>query len=576
MSNHTIWYDCNTHPSCFLIAFDTVLQPLFSSAELYSFLESHDVSLRVFFEKLTDQCQKGTKHFELTMKDVIFVCSIERKLLDEKEILFVILQDQTDYFKTKKEHYIFQTVLDSFKGFGIMICDENSKILLLNDVSTTNDKTPKNDILGKEFTEVYGHQSSGILDTLKMQSPIIDKDNVYLTPTGRRIVAHGSVYPIKKDDHLVGVYAALQYQDTMFEMLNKISDFQQRNCKNHIRRANNTTYTIDNIIGHSDEIRQVITKIKTIAPITHLSILIYGETGTGKELFAQSIHNASPNQNEPFVAVNCAAIPDSLLESILFGTVKGAFTGSQNTPGLFESAGNGTLFLDEINLMSTNMQAKLLRVLQENTYTRIGDTQVRQAKCRIISALNKPPQECIEEKTLRADLYYRISTITLTLPTLRERKSDIEALANHFVSRYTDLYHLPPIRIHPSYLDKLLQYDWPGNIRELQHTIESSVVLLPKGEPLTSDYLPQHILGFDSKGNDILIPVAAPLTYRRNQEEYGDVDLRKALEEMETKIIRDALERHHWNVSKTAIALNLSRSNLQYRMNRLNILSHSV
>ena len=181
MSNHTIWYDCNTHPSCFLIALDTVLQPLFSSAELYSFLESHDVSLRVFFEKLTDQCQKGTKHFELTMKDVIFVCSIERKLLDEKEILFVILQDQTDYFKTKKEHYIFQTVLDSFKGFGIMICDENSKILLLNDVSTTNDKTPKNDILGKEFTEVYGHQSSGILDTLKMQSPIIDKDNVYLT-----------------------------------------------------------------------------------------------------------------------------------------------------------------------------------------------------------------------------------------------------------------------------------------------------------------------------------------------------------------------------------------------------------
>jgi arginine utilization regulatory protein len=222
-------------------------------------------------------------------------------------------------------------------------------------------------------------------------------------------------------------------------------------------------------------------------------VLIFGETGTGKELFAQSIHNSRPRANQPFVAINCAAVPESLLESILFGTVKGAFTGAQNTKGVFEQAGSGTLFLDEINSMPRAMQTKLLRVLQEKSVRRVGADYEIPVKCLIITSSNEQLEECVRNGTLRNDLYYRLALLRINIPPLREWGKDIEILARHFLKTKGRLYGKKNIGLSTDFLNYLYQHSWPGNVRELEHTIESCVAVAEDGEELHLYHLPPHL-----------------------------------------------------------------------------------
>ena len=235
--------------------------------------------------------------------------------------------------------------------------------------------------------------------------------------------------------------------------------------------------SLDNFIGSSPVIEKLKATIRTVAP-TASTVLIYGESGTGKELVARAVHSCSTRATEPFVSINCGAFPETLLESELFGYVKGAFTGaSQNKRGLFEVASGGTIFLDEIGEMSLSMQVKLLRVLQERTIRPVGGTQETPVDVRVIAATNRDLREMIANGTFREDLYYRVSVIPIQVPALRERREDVELLANHFLKKYSTAAQKSILRISQESLDALKAFDWPGNVRQLENTIERAVAM---------------------------------------------------------------------------------------------------
>src|SRR5262252_3231739 len=244
-----------------------------------------------------------------------------------------------------------------------------------------------------------------------------------------------------------------------------------------LKRDAATRNSLDNIVGSSPALEKLKATIRTVAP-TGSTVLIYGESGTGKELVARAVHACSPRSGEAFVSINCGAFPETLLESELFGYVKGAFTGaSQNKRGLFEVASGGTIFLDEIGEMSLSMQVKLLRVLQERTIRPVGGTQETPVDVRVIAATNRDLREMIANGTFREDLYYRVSVIPIQVPPLRERRDDIELLANHFLKKYANSAQKSILRIRPESLEALKSFGWPGNVRQLENTIERAVAM---------------------------------------------------------------------------------------------------
>jgi two-component system, NtrC family, response regulator PilR len=245
--------------------------------------------------------------------------------------------------------------------------------------------------------------------------------------------------------------------------------------------------SLDNIIGSSPVIEKLKATIRTVAP-TASTVLIYGESGTGKELVARAVHSCSTRSTQPFVSINCGAFPETLLESELFGYVKGAFTGaSQNKRGLFEVSGGGTIFLDEIGEMSVSMQVKLLRVLQERTIRPVGSTQEMPVDVRVIAATNRDLREMVANGTFREDLYYRVSVIPIQVPGLRERRDDVALLANHFLKKYAGAAQKSILRIGQESLDALRDFDWPGNVRQLENTIERAVAM-ETGDELRIDF----------------------------------------------------------------------------------------
>jgi two-component system response regulator PilR (NtrC family) len=244
-----------------------------------------------------------------------------------------------------------------------------------------------------------------------------------------------------------------------------------------LKRDAATRNSLANIIGDGPAIEKLKNTIRTVAP-TVSTVLIYGESGTGKELVARAVHSCSPRSSEPFVSINCGAFPETLLESELFGYVKGAFTGaSQNKRGLFEVASGGTIFLDEIGEMSVSMQVKLLRVLQERTIRPVGGTQETAVDVRVIAATNRDLREMVADNTFREDLYYRVSVIPIQVPPLRERREDVELLANHFLKKYAAAAQKSILRIKPESLEALRAFAWPGNVRQLENTIERAVAM---------------------------------------------------------------------------------------------------
>ena len=316
------------------------------------------------------------------------------------------------------------------------------------------------------------------------------------------------------------------------------------------------------IIGQSEAIKSVIEEAKR-ATRTASSVLIVGETGTGKELFAQSIHNGSSRSHAPFLAQNCAAIPESLIESVLFGTKKGAFTGALDKPGLFEQADGGTLLLDEINSLPPSLQAKLLRVLQEKRVRRIGGTQDKKVDVRIIATINEDPIEAIQQNRMRKDLFYRLSVVSLFIPPLRDRKGDLILLINKFIDKYNKLFRLNVEKLSSEAEHILLQHDWPGNVRELEHTIEGAMNLILDDDVIHVHDLPYRLRKKYYNQSEVYKQIKA-----QKLEKHQSQSLQEKMNDVEKQYIQYALTENNHNISKTAKFLGMSRQSLQYRLKK--------
>jgi arginine utilization regulatory protein len=288
--------------------------------------------------------------------------------------------------------------------------------------------------------------------------------------------------------------------------------------------------------------------------------LIIGETGTGKELFAQSMHNHSPRANKPFVAINCAAIPENLLESTLFGTVKGAFTGATDQIGLFEFAQDGTLFMDEINSMPITLQAKLMRVLQERLVRKVGSNEVTPVNCTVISASNEDPEKLIADGKMRLDLFYRIAHTSLHIPPLRERTEDVHFFINYFLKTYQTKLAKEVPEFSETLQKNLLRYPWPGNIRELEHLIENLIIRVPENaEAIEVEHLPSYMRGKIITEHSTDTPT---------QEDVIQRPLKKIFKNSEKHFIETTLNQSNWNVSLAARKLGITRQSLQYHIKK--------
>ena len=318
-------------------------------------------------------------------------------------------------------------------------------------------------------------------------------------------------------------------------------------------------YAFHNLIGKSPSMQDIYTKIEQVAD-SRTTVLIAGESGTGKELVAKALHYNSGRRERPFIALNCAAIPETLIESELFGHEKGSFTdATARRVGQFELANTGTLFLDEIGDLSAMTQAKLLRILQEREFTRVGGVQSIKVDVRIVAATNKNLEELVRKGQFREDLYYRINVIALYLPPLRERGEDVALLAKHFLAKRIEEENRPPQEFSKDAVDLLSRYPWPGNVREMENIIEQAFIWSKGSDAITAEHLPT-ILKNDSRSTSL-----------RDDTLAGRLSLEKAVMEFEREIILDALKRTDYVQTHAANLLGISRRMLKYRMDTLGI-----
>lgn len=563
MEHHNFWKDILAAAPYGIIVTDSAWNILFSNPIAEEWILSQENRDGVLPQRLVPAAHARTS--TVTHGDRVFTVTSTPITRDGEQVRVLFFLDNTTEVRSAKELLLCRRAIDSVTDLGLMALDMDGRVVLYNKPSAEHDGTDQNQVLGSLSSDWFSHHTSSTAEeVLRTGQPVIDQQIVYTSKTGKENVCFGSTYPILENGQMLGVFSVIRFNDSVKQLLVHMIELQKELLDRKNTPFNGAKFQFTDIVAEDPEMLSTIATAKRAA-FTSSPVLIYGETGTGKELFAQSIHNASVERDKPFVAINCAAIPASLLESTLFGTVKGAFTDAQNTQGLFEQAGEGTLFLDEINSMPLDLQAKLLRVLQEKTIRRIGAQKEITIHCRVISSCNKPPQECVMQKTLRDDLYYRLAVICIEIPPLRERRADIIPLANSFLQKYAPIYGASSIQMTQQFRDALLMHKWPGNVRELQHVIESSLVMLEPGEILGVQHLQPHLRRFYLKEKE----VPRPLTV----DAAGN--LKERLADMERKAILTELKRCNWNITETARNIGYTRSNLQYRMRKLGILEEN-
>jgi arginine utilization regulatory protein len=415
------------------------------------------------------------------------------------------------------------------------------------------------EILGKHVLEVYpnlNEETSSIMRVLKKGKPIFNEHQQLKTYKGQSIYAVNSTLPIKSGDEIIGAVDVSRYIEPGLQRQGITLSLKE----NPPLKNNNELYCLDDIITNEYCMMEIKNKIRKISK-TDSSVLVYGETGTGKELVAQAIHTHSNRSKNPFVSQNCAAIPSTLLEGILFGTVKGAYTGAENRKGLFELANNGTLFLDEINSMEVNIQAKLLKAIEEKKIFRVGGSKPINTNVRIISAVNEDPRIAIKENRLREDLFYRLSVVQLNLPTLKERRKDIKLLTYYFIDNYNKKMNKNIIGVSEEVEKIFNNYLWPGNVRELKNVIEGAFNLASTNLIQEKD-LPDYIRTKDyNRARNI---------ERNINDVLGKVPLPRILEDYEKKIIKFALERST-TITDAARLLKISKQLLKYKLDKYRI-----
>ncbi len=435
----------------------------------------------------------------------------------------------------------YKAILESISD-GVFTVDSEWRITSFNRAAEEITGVDRNDAIGRPCSEVLRSSLCGsqcaLRKTLSHGEPIIDKRCYFIDQDGFQVPISLSTAIFRNGEGKI-IGGAETFRDLSREHSQEPSpgDSGLQALPGSISPAMEKVFHILNMVADTDS-----------------TVLILGETGTGKELTARSIHNMSDRKNEPFLAVNCAALPETLLESILFGHVKGAFTGAvQDKPGIFSRTGKGTLFLDEIGDISPALQVRLLRVLQEQEYEPVGSSTTEKTEARILAATHRDLKKLIAEGKFREDLYYRLNVVSLTLPPLRERTEDLPLLVDQFINRFNSRHNRDVDSIDEEALDLLMEYSWPGNIRELENVIERAC-LLCSSRTIGTECLPSEIAGSRT--------TATKRTRNRLQDDMEAVEIRK---------IRAALEKTGNNKKAAAEILGIHKATLFRKMKKYRI-----
>ena len=416
------------------------------------------------------------------------------------------------------------------------------------------------DVIGKDFRIVQAHipdEESSLINAITSKKTTSNYQQTFINQYGKEITTINTTIPVVAGESIIAAIEIARDVTTIKEMSNTILNLQRENISSS--KQNKTiikSYTLDNLVGSAKSFLNVLEKCKQASNIS-ASVLIYGETGTGKELVAQSIHYGSNRNTKPFLAQNCAALPENLLEGILFGTNKGAFTGAIDREGYFEQANGGTLLLDEISSMPYNLQSKLLRALQEKYIRRLGGTKDIPVDVRIISTINEKADKLILQGQLREDLYYRLKIIEIDIPPLRDRKEDILLLADYFIDKYCKEFNKAKFKINGKMEEMLVSYKYPGNVRELEHIIISAISMADDDSTINETFLELPKDGFNT-----ILPSIDDMNL------YG---LEKYLEQIEKMVISEIIQESGTTITKAANALGLKRQTLQYKLDKYNL-----
>ncbi|MFK4766414.1 sigma-54 interaction domain-containing protein [Desulfobaculum sp. SPO524] len=469
-------------------------------------------------------------------------------------------------------------------GFGVAVVNADGICEYMNTIQRRVDGFSRIHVEGQHITSLYlPYELTRIptMECLEDGKPLLKKSYYYKTTNNYLASTVSDFIPLFRRGKKDGVIAFTLWTGTT-SVANRA-----RGCAGTARSSGKNTdcYTFDCLVGDDPALREVLDEARTAAA-TPSPVMIWGESGTGKEVFAQAIHSESERRSKSLVPVNCAAIPENLLEGILFGTAKGAYTDAPDKPGLFEEADGGTLLLDELNSMPLGLQAKLLRVLQEKRVRRLGSHSEIPVDVRVISILNEDPFTAIQNGLLRRDLFYRLAVVGIAVPPLRERKSDIQLLARTFIGRSSLPASGKPVVLSDDVLHMLQDYDWPGNIRELLHVIEGSLALLGERPAIERDCLPRHFRDAYRTGVSISGPTPGgaqqpqPAPAPEPEPAFFDystvkkssvIPLKACVQEYETQCIRNVLRLTGGNVAKAARIFQITGAGLRYKMRQLGI-----
>ena len=494
------------------------------------------------------------------------------------------------------------SVWDNFHE-GVIMTDADGLIAYYNRMQAEIDDIAPEEALGKLVTELYRVDEglSPVLNCLQSGKAILNLACYYRTRLGKVVNSIHNIYPLYENQRLAGAICFVRD----YRLAEQIFDTVSKPRRNYDRQSlaevpprrppggqpRGTRFTFEDIVGQDAGLVQAVEAAR-LSSRSPSPIMLLGETGTGKELFAQAIHADSLRWRRQYVAINCAAIPENLLEGMPFGTSKGAFTGAMDKPGLFERANSGTLFLDEINSMPVNLQAKLLRVLQEKQVRRVGSLDETPVDLKIISSVNLEPHQAIAEGTLRPDLFYRLAVVFIRIPPLRERLSDLNRLVGHFLSKCNAAFNQNITAISADVMERFRHHHWPGNVRELEHVIEGAMNMVGDHEIIEVVHLSGHI-------NEMTAPSQLSDTVDRSDQASfrqaqapsrprGRINYvfpsesvrppapaRRGLAQMqashEIEAIRRALAATHGNASRAARRLNISPQLLHYKMKKYHI-----
>lgn len=493
-------------------------------------------------EKQFGKIQHINNHITMVNRSPIF--------LGEKIIGAIgVFQDVSEIVGMKELNEKFKKILASSHDL-ICFVDEYGKISYVNPAYEKNLKVHSNEVTGKDIFELSpkGLRVKVFQSKEKVENVVQHKNGIDIIST---------VEPIFIDDEFKGVISTSKTVDDIKDLLSKLekSEEELNYYKEELIKHTRLNSSFEDIIGSSSSLRDALTICEKASKSTS-TVLVRGESGTGKELIAKAIHNNSPRKNNPFVRVNCAAIPENLLESELFGYEKGAFTGAlKSKPGKFSIANGGTIFLDEIGDMPISMQVKLLRVLQEREFESLGGLSPQKIDVRVIAATNRNLEEMIEDKSFREDLYYRLNVININLPPLRNRKEDIGLLVEHFIHKLNKKLNKTIIGVDKECLLLLQEYPWPGNIRELENIMERAMNL-SDNSIITPKDLPSFL-------NNITTSLKGSLVNTQNGELLP-------FEEYEKEIIKLAMEKYK-SYNKAGKALGLTHRTISLKCKKYNI-----